>query len=151
MSTGITFHLTSTDSYPYSYAIEQGASFNWLTFVIENEDYTDWLTRGQIRNNYPANGGVIKAAFSFDPSEYGEITLPNGNKVMGTRIKPKLSAEVTAGLDWVQSKMILRKTRTDAPILGKNVWFYDIEIFNTLGDVIKISRGWVEVIPEATL
>lgn len=145
---GIVFHLTAVDNYPYNYSIQQGATLDWLTFVVEG-DYKDWLPRGQIRDKYPNTGGTIKAEFSFDPLIFGEVTLPTGIKIMGTKIKPKINASTTTAFDWIQTKMQARKARTDTAVPGKNVWVYDIELVKDT-EVIRLVQGNVEVSPNVT-
>lgn len=138
-----TFHLTNIEQYPYKNAIIQGSSLDWLNFVITG-DFSGWIPRGQIRNNYAQQGGIVKAEFGFEPLVFGTIILPSGLGVMGTLVKPRLSATATDGLDWVASGMRKRQFVTEKPIINKNVWVYDVEISKD-GDVIRIAEGFVEV------
>ena len=59
------FHLTDIEQYPYKNAIVQGSTLNWLNFVITG-DFSGWVPRGQIRNNYASSGGVVKADMGFE-------------------------------------------------------------------------------------
>jgi|GEM_PF-4946816 hypothetical protein len=160
----VVFHLTNTDNDatcyngghlrnavapPRRYAIEQGATFNWLTLVLEG-DFTMWLPRGQIRDRYAEQGGLIKASFSFPPLVQGSANLPGGGTVLGTLIRPQLTDKQTTSLDWLATKMNKRATAKEQPIAGRNVWVYDIELESPQGEVIRIVEGWVEVTPEAT-
>lgn len=147
--TASNFHLTLTDNFPANYSIEQGATWNWLTLVATG-DYTGWTPKGQIRDKYLTEGGIIKASFSFSPLTYGEITLANNTKIFGTLIKPFMSAATTRTLNWVESKMKLREFAYDKVIPGRNVWLYDIELESPSGEVIRLVQGFVEVSPEVT-
>jgi hypothetical protein len=137
------FHLTDIEQYPHKNAIIQGSTLDWLNFIVRG-DFSGWVPRGQIRNNYAGQGGVIKAEFSFDPLIYGTVILPSGLGVMGTLVKPKLSAAATDGLDWVQSGMRKRAFVTEKPIVNRNVWVYDVEIAKG-AEVLRIAEGFVEV------
>lgn len=142
------FHLTRTDHIDQgrSYAIQQGASFDWLTFHYP-DDVSSWNPRGQIRTDYRSRGGNLVADFDFDPLVYVSQTI-NGTTAFRTKIKPKLSAITTASMSFNLKR---RKTSEDVAVPGRNVWVYDIELERPLdGLVVKISRGFVEVELEAT-
>lgn len=143
------FHLTNVDNLPSRYAIEQGATFAWLTLVLDG-DYTTWTPRGQIRNNYASNGGVIKTVFSFSPLVMGTASLPGGGTATGTIVKPSLSNQQTQLLDWAESKMQARSKSSEPALPGKNVWVYDIELESPSGEVMRLVQGFVEVNLEAT-
>lgn len=143
------FHLTNNDYPDKRYAIEQGASFNWLTLVAD-DDYTDWVPRGQIRTNYASSGGIIKASFNFLPLVIGETTLPNSDEIItGTIIKPYLTALQTASLDWIETRM-QNRNGCSSPVPGKNVWVYDIELESPQNTIIRIVEGFIEVSLEVT-
>jgi hypothetical protein len=143
------FHLTNTDNAPHRYAIEQGTTLNWLTLVLDG-DYTTWQPRGQIRDRYASEGGKIKSTFAFAPLTIGEVTLPNGQKINGTIIRPQLTDEQTTTLDWAESKMVKRASLKDVAIPGRNVWVYDVELESPSGEVMRVAEGWIEVALEAT-
>ncbi len=143
------FHLTNTDNNPHRYAIEQGATFNWLTLVLEG-DFTTWTPRGQIRDRYVDDGGVIKAAFTFPPLALGQATLPNGGSATGTLIRPQLANVQSSALDWLISKMSKRSNSKEQAIPGRNVWVYDIELQSPTGEVVRVVEGYIEVVPEVT-
>ncbi|MBW4666451.1 MAG: hypothetical protein KME60_03145 [Cyanomargarita calcarea GSE-NOS-MK-12-04C] len=143
------FHLTNTDNGPNRYAIEQGATFNWLTLVLDG-DFTTWQPRGQIRDRYVENGGTIKASFTFPTLVQGSAALPNGGTATGTILRPQLSDEQTTSLDWLATKMAKRSNNKEQAIIGRNVWVYDIEIESPAGEVMRVVEGYVEVSPEAT-
>lgn len=143
------FHLTNVDNPPHRYAIEQGATFSWLTLVLDG-DYTTWTPRGQIRNNYASNGGTAKAVFSFPALVMGTATLPGGGNATGTIIKPTLTDEQTQLLDWAESKMQARSKSSEPALPGKNVWVYDIELESPSGEVMRLVQGFVEISLEAT-
>jgi hypothetical protein len=143
------FHLTNTDNAPNRYAIEQGATFNWLTLVLDG-DFTTWAPRGQIRDRYASSGGKVKSTFTFAPLVTGEVTLPNGQKINGTIIRPQLTDEQTTTLDWAESKMVKRSNQKEQAIPGRNVWIYDVEMESPSGEVMRIVEGWVELSLEVT-
>jgi hypothetical protein len=118
----------------YNLVIEQGADFNNLTFVLVG-DYTAWLPRGQIRDDYASLGGTLKASFLFSPLILGEATLDDGTLVSGTLIRPSLTEIETRSL--VQSKGLR--------------WVYDIELQSPDGEVIRVTQGRVDISPEVTL
>jgi hypothetical protein len=143
------FHLTNIDNAPNRYAIEQGTTFNWLTLVLDG-DFTTWTPRGQIRDRYADDGGVIKAAFSFPILVMGSATLPAGGTATGTIIRPQLTANQSAMLDWLAAKMTKRANNKEQAIPGRNVWVYDIELQSVSGEVIRVVEGYVEIVPEVT-
>lgn len=144
------FHLTLTDNYPKNFSIEQGTTFSWLTLVID-VNYSNWQPKGQIRNKYASDGGIVKAEFSFDPLVVGDVELPDGTTTNGTILRPKLTATQTTALDWIESKMSTRSSSSDKIIPGKNVWVYDIELTNiATSEVLRVVQGFVEISPEAT-
>lgn len=145
-----TFHFTKTDHKDRDFSIEQGATLNWFTFVVPG-NYSQWIIRGQIRNNYSSRGGIIKTTFNFNPLIYGEITREDNTIIIGTVIKPYLTAQQTQSLDWLESKMIPRNSYLDIVIPGKNVWLYDIELENSQNEVIRLLEGYVEVKPGVTI
>ncbi len=143
------FHLTNVDNPPHRYAIEQGATFSWLTLVLDG-DYLSWTPRGQIRNNYASNGGTVKTVFGFPPLTMGAATLPGGGTATGTIIKPTLTNQQTQLLDWAESKMQARTKSSEPALPGKNVWVYDIELESPGGEVMRLVQGFIEVSLEAT-
>lgn len=131
-------------------AIEQGASLNWLTFVVA-ADFRGWTPRGEIRNNYVSLGGEVKGEFDFKPLVYGEVTLEDGvTKITGTVIRPYMDATATSQLDWAQTRMKLRSSPYEKPIPGRNVWVYDIELLSPTGEIVRVVQGFVEVSLQAT-
>lgn len=148
MAAGI-FHLTNNDS-QYRYAIEQGATFSWFYFVLDG-DYTGYTPRGQIRDKYAAQGGIIKATFIFHPLVYTVTTLPNATQIQGTVVYPHLTSDITKTLDWYGSGMKTRFSQIEPPIPGVNVWVYDIELVSPdQSTVFRVLQGFVEVSLEAT-
>jgi hypothetical protein len=148
MSSAI-FHLTNIDNYPNRYAIEQGITFDWLTIVIEG-DFTRWTPRGQIRDRYAEEGGIVKATFSFAPLILGSAALSTGGNATGTIVKPFLSQAQTKVLNWLAAKMKVRTSEREQAIPGRNIWVYDLELESPEGNVLRILEGWVEVSPEVT-
>ena len=142
-----TFHLTATDHTDYSYAIQQGSTFDSVTF-LHPDNLTTWNARGQIRDNYADLGGVIKATFTFPTLVYEPVTIGTVTKSY-TKIKPTLSAAVTQALVFDLKKRI-DSTVTAVP--GKNVWVYDVEVYSSdvVPVVYRIGEGFVEISKEVT-
>jgi hypothetical protein len=147
-----TLHLTNTDYNDRCCAIEQGSDYTILDLYVEDEDgedYTTYTPKGQIRDNYPDNGGVVLAEFEFLPIVYGVFTLPTVPSITGNffKVSPRLSAAVT---QLIPSPSKTRATVDDPVKVGRNVWVYDIELH--LGGKVppKIAMGWVEVTREVT-
>lgn len=126
-------------------AIRQGATFDWVTFLLK-EDYSTWQGRGQIRDNYAEKAGKIKATFTVS-LQYGSVTI-NGVSVLRTSVIPTLTALETEQLDWLTTGM--RSPLGTEPFNpGKNCWLYDIEIHKA-DKVKRIVEGFVTVSPEVT-
>lgn len=142
---GTLFHLTDTDHTDGCFGIRQGETLNYLTFYYP-ADVSTYTPRGEIRDNYADNSGTLLASFTFDPLVYANVTLPGGGSGFRTVIIPKLSATVTESIPFTQN----RTSASDAVIIGRNVYVYDIELESTGGDVIRLAYGWVEIIPEVT-
>lgn len=143
------FHLTNTDNAPNRYAIEQGATFDWLTLVLAG-NFTNYIPRGQIRDRYVDQGGIIKASFSFLPLVMGNAPLPGGETISGTLLQPRLLQAETTVLDWFATKMNKRASSKEPAIVGKNVWVYDIELQSPSNEIIRVVEGYIEVVPEVT-
>lgn len=134
------YNLTGTK------AIAQGATFDWLTFLVK-QNFTTWQGRGQIRDNFADKGGKIKASFTVS-IQFGDVII-SGQTVQRSQIKPTLSATQTEGLDWIASGMRSPATDSEPLIPGRNCWVYDIELFK--GDEVKrLVQGFVVVSPEVT-
>jgi hypothetical protein len=140
-----TFHLTATDHESASYAIKQGATFDFVAFYYE-ENLSTWTPRGQIRDNYADKNGTIQASFSFDPLVFGPVTIDGITKNY-TKVKPILSATETRNLTF---NLKTRSSASDIVTPGKNVWVYDIELESPGGIVRRDIQGWVEVSSEVT-
>lgn len=146
----ITYHLTSTDSPDNSRAIEQGANYASITFLVP-ANLSTWTVKGQVRDLYREDPeSKVKADFSFEKLEYKEYEV-NGTKGMYTAVKPLLTHEQTNALDWIATGMRTRLNAKQTAVPGLNVWVYDIELFTPEGRIEKLARGYVEVIPEVTV
>jgi hypothetical protein len=134
-----TFNLTNIDYPGKRYAIQQGATFDWLSVELSG-DWSSWSCRGQIRNNYEQLSGEVKASFQFLPVVFDSVL----NKSI---IRPTLSALVTEGINW---SLTPRRTRTETPRPGINCWVYDIEVFQG-ATVYRIVEGLIEISLEVTV
>lgn len=143
-----TFHLTYTDHEgDTSYAINQGCTFDSLV-ILSEEDYSGWTARGQIRDKYRQDGGVILANFEFNnPLVFAPETIEGVTKNY-TKIRPILSASVTDSLNF---NLKVRSDLGVDAVPGKNVWIYDIQVVSANGlTVYPIVNGWVEIFKEVT-
>jgi len=140
------------------YAIVQGSTFNWLTFLYPS-DVTAWTPRGQIRQNYADLDATVDATFSFPALTYGTYTI-NGVTSNYTAIKPQLTATETQNLtaskpgivtvDGAYVTIIGVDGNEKKATIGKDIWVYDVDIQSPGGDVIKVGRGLVQVLQEVT-
>ena len=123
-------------------AIYQGATYKSLVF-LHPDDFSLWTPRGQIRSNWLHLGGQLLADFVFAPMTWGLVTV-EGIPVNRTTIIPVVPFGVTALIPVTKPINGIAKA-------GKNRWVYDIELVSpTNSEVVKLSRGLVEVLPEAT-
>jgi hypothetical protein len=126
------------------YAIQQGATLDWLTLFYKDQDITSWSPSGEIRNKYAYQGGVVLANFSFDPLLYGSVT-EGGETFTATIIHPYLSATDTLSLP-----ITLSRTSSDRVIVGRNAFVYDLKLESPNGEVIMVAKGLIEVMPDVT-
>ncbi|MBW4597864.1 MAG: hypothetical protein KME46_34405 [Brasilonema angustatum HA4187-MV1] len=142
-------HLTNNEHPGRRYAIEQGANFRKVTFMLDR-DLTGWTVRGEIRTDYRENNGLVIAEFDFDPLEYKPVVIC-GMAVQRSLVIPTLSSSVTTsmGTEWVSRRMTQRRNASDQPQIGRNVWVYDVAAFTT-GERMRISQGFLEVDLEVT-
>jgi hypothetical protein len=127
-----------------NFAIEQGATFNWLT-IAHPSNLSAWIPRCQIRDNYLHLGGNLLAEFMFDhPLVYGEIEF-NGNVGHRTIVRPILTDEQTSDLP-----LTVRRKPFDRVVVGRNAWVYDLKLESPTGEVIIILKGYVQVVPDVT-
>jgi len=120
-------------------AIRQGSSYT-LTLQYDG-DYSTWLPKSQIRDNYLEQGGVLLAEFNFTPLIYDE----SNNK---TQITLSLKADVTSTIP--SSKFQAKDNEIPNT---NNSYVYDIELTdpNDSTNIIKIiDPSFVQVIPEVT-
>ncbi|MGL6342710.1 MAG: hypothetical protein ACRC80_26670 [Waterburya sp.] len=137
------FHLDNV-SQEGCFAIEQGATLDWLTIFVPDEDLTSWLPEGDIRRDYSYKNGEILASFSFAPLTYSEV-ISEGNTFFATVIRPTLSAETTLLLPIPR-----KRTKNDQVIVGRNAWVYDIKLKANDGRTVIIARGLVDVVPDSS-
>jgi hypothetical protein len=137
-------HIFNLDNLDSCSAIEQGATLDFLTFYYKDQDITSWSPSGEIRNKYAYQNGSILATFRFEPLLYGSVT-EGGETFLATVIRPYLTAEDTLFLP-----VTLPRTKSDRVIMGRNTFVYDIKLQSPSGQVIILSRGLVEVVPDVT-
>jgi hypothetical protein len=138
------FHLTRFDNAGVSSPILQGASFQLVFYYFA--DISTYTPRGQIRSDYAVNNGSLLGSFTFDPLVYEEVVKEDETTDMATIIIARLSPEITELLPVPN----LRNSISDRIVVGANVWVYDIELESETGEVIRLSQGFVEVMPEVT-
>jgi hypothetical protein len=122
-------------------AIIQGSIYYFQPIVFVNAgDYTSWIARGQIRENYDKDDVLANISFTKEFGDsYGGLSYPNS-----TFFFPTLGATVTSAL---------KSTPVgSSPVVGKSAWVYDIEIVNpqNADEVYKPCRGMLQVLPEVT-
>lgn len=108
--------------------IEQGASWG-ATVAVKNSDesafdLSGYFVRGQIRNSYGSTGVLLDLA----PVIRSGV---NGSALISGLIDIDLSATGTANLPINQAR-------------------FDIEIYNTAGEVTRVLQGKAIVTPEVT-
>lgn len=142
-------HLTNFDKRGRLLAIEQGANYSKLNILTER-DLTTWMLRGQIRDGYASRGGIVLAQFSFEPTEYKNVTVCK-KTVARSIIKPRLTVADTQALAaaWI-TKQMYQRTSWSEPLLGHNVFCYDIEAEAADGETLRLAQGFVEVSLEVT-
>lgn len=116
-----------------SFAITQGKTYQ-LSFSYP-QDITAGILRGQIRDKYAQDNGVLLASFSF-VTNYDAVNLK-------TIVTADITATQTASIAYTKYQ-----EQTDPTI--KNCFVYDIE-YEENSTVIEILRGLVQVKPETTL
>jgi hypothetical protein len=125
-------------------AIYQGATYKSLVF-FHPQDLSLWTPRGQIRTNWLRLDGELLADFLFLPLTFGTVVL-SGLPHDRTTIVPILSHQITQLIPATRPVL-----NNEAPKVGKNAWVYDLELVSPSGsEVLKLARGLVEVLPEAT-
>lgn len=142
-----TFHLTYTDyEDDISYAIYQGCTFELDIFLEDN--YSGWTARGQIRDRYRQDGGVLLAEMTFvHPLVFAPETIDGVTKSY-TRLSTLIPASVTDALLW---NLKIRSSADVDAVPGKNVWVYDIQLVSANGVTVHpVLRGFVEVLKEST-
>ncbi|MBW4626483.1 MAG: hypothetical protein KME49_13540 [Brasilonema octagenarum HA4186-MV1] len=142
-------HLTDCDRRGRLLAIEQGANYRKVTILAER-DLTTWTLRGHIRDGYASRGGTLLAEFSFEPVEYKNVTVCN-KTVARSIIKPFLTVADTQVLStvWI-TKNMYKRTSYSEPLLGQNVFCYDIEAEAADGETLRLAQGFVEISLEVT-
>ena len=140
------------------YAVVQGSTLDWLTFLYPS-DVTTWTARGQIRKNFADIDLTVDAAFSFDTLTYSSYTI-DGVTSNYTAIRPILSATQTQALEATKRGVVtvdgayitIRGSdgNDKKATIGKDLWVYDVEIQSAGGTVIPIARGAVQVLQEVT-
>ena len=113
-------------------AIVQGKTYQ-LTFNY-SADLTGGVMRGQIRDKYLQDNGVIISAFNFS---INYDNLENKSLVIAT-----IDATETAPIPYT-------KYQGTGDITARNCYVYDIE-YEENGTVLEILRGFVQVKPEVT-
>lgn len=126
------------------YAIQQGATLDWLTLYYKDRDISSWSPSGEIRNKYAYQGGQILATFNFDPLLWASVT-EGTETFLATIIRPYLTA-----IDTLALPPTLSRASQDRAIIGRNAFVYDIKLESSNGVVVVVSRGLVEVIPDVT-
>jgi hypothetical protein len=115
-------------------AIKQGATYQFSFYIPGNKTAGEW--RGQIRDKYAQDGGVLLASFSFTAT-YDEDTDK-------TFVTPKIEATETAEIPYTKFQGIGEPT-------ARNCHVYDIE-YEENGTVPEFpSSGFVQVKPEVTI
>ena len=124
-------------------AIYQGATYKSLVF-LHPDDFSLWTPRGQIRTNWLHLGGQLLANFVFEPLTWGLVTI-DGTPQNRTTIVPVIPFNATTLIPATKSMA------SGGLRVGRDRWVYDIELVSpTNAEVVKLSRGLVEVLPEAT-
>lgn len=113
-------------------AIVQGKTYQ-LTFNYPS-DLTGGVMRGEIRDKYLQDNGVIISAFNFS---INYDNLENKSLVIAT-----IDATETATIPYT-------KYQGTGDITSRNCYVYDIE-YEENGTVLEILRGFVQVKPEVT-
>lgn len=142
-------HLTNFDKRGRLLAIEQGANYSKLNILTER-DLTTWTLRGQIRDGYASRGGIVLVQFSFEPTEYKNVTVCK-KTVAQSIIKPRLTVADTQALAaaWI-TKQMYQRTSWSEPLLGQNVFCYDIEAEAADGETLRLAQEFVEISLEVT-
>jgi len=121
-------------------AIRRGATFHLPLFI--QGDFSEWIPRAQIRNNYAEQGGKLIAEFTFDTSTF-DITI-NRTKILGI-----LRANITAGIPSTKYQ-----GGPNLPTSPKDAYIYDLELVDSLDPthVLKlIDISYIQVKPEVTI
>lgn len=113
-------------------AIKQGKTYQ-LTFNYPS-DLTGGVMRGQVRDKYLQDNGLIISTFNFNISY---DNLENKSLVIA-----EISAVDTANIAYT-------KYQGTGDITARNCYVYDIE-YEENGTVLEILRGFVQVKPEVT-
>lgn len=135
-----TFNLAHTTE--GNYAIQQGITFQGISFYYKNVDLTDYKVTGQIRSNYASSQGTVLANFEFDPLVFGTVTIGDYDSFEATIVTPKLTDEITA--------KIPATVPMETLIAGISGWTYDIKLESPTGASIIVVMGLVQVIPDVT-
>lgn len=123
----------------YDLAIYQGKTFG-LSLSYAG-DLTSGTFQGQVRDKYRENDGVLLGSFDFSAT-YDPLDGLTGK----TAIQVSLPYNVTVSM----ASTIYQGSKDGllTPSI-KNCYVYDIE-YTSLGVVILIAKGFVQVVPEVT-
>ena len=140
---GIILNLTYTDNLSNGYgdlSIEQGADYSKVAFNYPGNIST-WTAKGSIRRRWLdyEQGISPLATFSFPVIAYNSATEK-------TLITPFLSASQTASIPHTCNRLN-KSIHVD---IGKNVYVYDIDLISPTGNIIRLTSGYVEVLPAVT-
>lgn len=146
----VELHLTNIDNEKHRYSVEQGALYDKI-IILHERDLTGWNFQGSIRTHYASLNGTVVTSFTFLPVVYEDVTICDVVKRRSV-IKPRLSIASTQTMAqfWVNRGMRQRRTRGEAPIIGSNVWVYDIDARLGTEESIRIMQGYIDVDLEVT-
>lgn len=119
-------------------SIKKGGSY--VLVIRVDEDYSGWLPRGEIRNNYLEEGGVLLASFSIE-STYN-------NDTSKTEFRLRLGGDITTGLPVTNFQGLVNQTLS---VTNNLVWDLELVDPNDSTNIIKlIEASFIQVVPEVT-